>query len=66
VIAWIRVLAAGAALALLAFWDTIHPTTQVASVLGNAWVVASVPEPDTTSLLAIGLLVLALRSSRPR
>ena len=49
-----------------AFFDTIHPTTQVASVLGNAWVVAAVPEPDTTSLLAIGLLVLALRRSGTR
>ena len=49
-----------------ALFDTIHPTTQVASILGNAWVVAAVPEPDTSSLLAIGLLVLALRRSGTR
>jgi phospholipase/lecithinase/hemolysin len=49
-----------------AFFDNTHPTTQVASILGNAWVVAAVPEPDTSSLLAIGLLVLALRRSRTR
>ena len=49
-----------------AFFDTIHPTTQVATVLGNEWAIAAIPEPGTSSLLAIGLLVLALRRSRAR
>ena len=50
---------------MIALFDTIHPTTQVASILGNAFV-AAVPEPDTISLLAIGLLVLALRRAGTR
>ena len=71
-IAWIRVLAAGAALALLA----VSPALAVSSysnlyVFGGSLVdngrfgsgpVAS----DTSSLLAIGLLVLALRRSGTR
>ena len=72
-IAGIRVLAAGAAVALLAVppdpahgYYNGHPTTQVASILGNAWTLTAVPEPDATSLVAVGLLVLALRRTRTR
>lgn len=43
-----------------AFFDTIHPTTQVANILGTA-MVTIVPEPGTASLLVVGLLGLALR-----
>ncbi len=43
-----------------AFFDTIHPTTQVAAILGNAFILA-VPEPGTGMLLALGLIGLALR-----
>ena len=43
-----------------AFLDTIHPTTQVASVLGDA-LVAFVPEPSTAALLALGLIALGRR-----
>ena len=49
-----------------AFWDAIHPTTQVATVLGNAWVVAAVPEPDTSSLLAIGPALAGAAAHRSR
>lgn len=47
------------------FWDGIHPTTLAhqhlaAAVLG----VTAVPEPATTALLALGLLVVALGARR--
>jgi phospholipase/lecithinase/hemolysin len=46
------------------FFDTIHPTTQVAALLGGAFV-AAVPEPGTDMLVAIGLFGLALRRRLP-
>ena len=43
-----------------AFFDTIHPTTQVAAILGGAFIQA-VPEPSTGLMLALGLIGLAMR-----
>jgi phospholipase/lecithinase/hemolysin len=45
------------------FFDTVHPTTQVAALLGSAFI-AAVPEPGTGTLVTIGLLGLALRCRR--
>ncbi|MBK7950597.1 MAG: SGNH/GDSL hydrolase family protein [Deltaproteobacteria bacterium] len=46
-----------------AFFDTVHPTTQVLQVLGQE-LVAVVPEPGTSVLILGGLAALA--SGRPR
>jgi len=43
-----------------AFFDNVHPTTQVLQVLGNA-IVSVVPEPGTGLLLSLGLVALAVR-----
>ena len=43
-----------------AFWDDVHPTTQVLQVLGNA-LVAFVPEPGTGMLVAFGVVAIAVR-----
>lgn len=43
-----------------AFFDDVHPTTQVLQVLGNE-LVAFVPEPGTGLLLGLGLAGLAAR-----
>lgn len=48
-----------------AFFDTIHPTTQVLQILGDA-LVASVPEPSIALLLAAGLAGLVVRSTQPK
>jgi hypothetical protein len=70
VIAWTRVLAAGAALALLAASPALALPYSDRIVFGDRLVhagnafVSVVPEPDTSSLLALGLLVLALRRNR--
>lgn len=46
-----------------AFFDNVHPTTQVLQVLGNQ-LVAVVPEPGTGLLMMLGLAGLAARRSR--
>jgi outer membrane lipase/esterase len=43
-----------------AFFDTVHPTSVVAQLLGNA-VIAAVPEPGTVWLVAIGLVAMGAR-----
>jgi phospholipase/lecithinase/hemolysin len=45
------------------FFDAVHPTTQVAALLGGAFI-AAVPEPGTGMLVTIALLGLALRWGR--
>lgn len=42
------------------FWDTIHPTSKVHGILGEAAFAAVVPEPETYALLGIGLLVVGV------
>jgi outer membrane lipase/esterase len=48
------------------FWDGIHPTTLAHQQLAAAVlaVAVPVPEPDVAALLAVGLVVVALRSRR--
>jgi outer membrane lipase/esterase len=48
-----------------AFFDNVHPTTQVLQILGNQ-LVAFVPEPGTGCLVAIGLFVMSARARRGR
>jgi outer membrane lipase/esterase len=43
-----------------AFFDSVHPTTQVLQILGNE-LVAFVPEPGTAGLLVFGLIALGAR-----
>jgi phospholipase/lecithinase/hemolysin len=43
-----------------AFFDNVHPTTQVLQILGDE-LVAAVPEPGTAWLVAIGLIALGVR-----
>lgn len=40
------------------FWDTIHPTSRVHEILGEAAFAAVVPEPETYVLLGLGLLLV--------
>ncbi len=42
-----------------AFWDNVHPTTQVMQVLGSE-LVAFVPEPGTALMLLLGLMGLSI------
>ncbi|TMA34163.1 MAG: PEP-CTERM sorting domain-containing protein [Deltaproteobacteria bacterium] len=43
-----------------AFFDNVHPTTQVLQVLGNG-LVSVVPEPGTALLVAFGITAIAAR-----
>jgi phospholipase/lecithinase/hemolysin len=43
------------------FWDTVHPTAHVHDILGGEFA-AAVPEPQTWYLMALGLLVVAVRT----
>jgi phospholipase/lecithinase/hemolysin len=43
------------------FWDTVHPTAHVHDILGTEFA-AAVPEPTTWYLLALGLLMIGVRS----
>jgi len=45
------------------FWDSVHPTTSAHAVLGREFA-ASVPEPGTIFLLAIGLFGIAVSRRR--
>jgi phospholipase/lecithinase/hemolysin len=40
------------------FWDIVHPTTNVHTILADA-AIAAIPEPSTLALLLLGMLVLA-------
>lgn len=42
------------------FWDDLHPTTATHAILG-AQFAAAIPEPDSLWLLALALLLLAMR-----
>jgi len=53
----------GAVCSGFAFFDEIHPTTQVAEVLGEE-IVAFVPEPGTALLLMLGLAGLSATGRR--
>jgi outer membrane lipase/esterase len=46
------------------FWDGIHPTARVHADLGQAALLAVVPEPGTTLLLVAALTALAIRNRR--
>ena len=41
------------------FWDSVHPTTAAASILGDRFTNAVVPEPAAIILLILGLISLA-------
>ena len=43
------------------FWDDLHPTTKAHNLIG-IWAQASVPEPSTALLVAVGLLILSERA----
>ena len=45
------------------FWDIVHPTTSVHSILAGA-VITAVPEPGTVGFMLLGLSLLALRFGR--
>ena len=46
------------------YWDAIHPTGKVDGLVGNAIAAALVPEPSTTVLLGVGVLVLVYTRRR--
>lgn len=46
------------------FWDSVHPTTAAATILGDEFTAAVVPEPATLSLLVLGLAGLRLARKR--
>lgn len=45
------------------FWDSIHPTTRVHALLGQA-MLSAIPEPSSVTLMAIGLLAVMWAARR--
>ena len=49
------------------FWDGIHPTTHTQAILAQQFAAAlGVPEPSELSLLALGLIALAVSRGKKR
>ena len=46
------------------FWDGIHPTATVHTILARQMLVTAVPEPATWAMLAAGVLLIGLRAGR--
>ena len=46
------------------FWDGIHPTATVHSIVAQQMLLTAVPEPATWAMLAAGLLLVGLRAGR--
>ncbi len=47
------------------FWDQVHPTDKIARVLAEQFAVA-VPEPETYTIVALGLIALAVARRRKK
>ena len=41
------------------FWDFVHPTSVVQQIIGQGFFAAAVPEPHSTALIALGMLLIA-------
>ena len=46
------------------FWDGVHPTTKTHGLLAQAMFTTTVPEPETYTLVALGVVALAFGARR--
>ena len=47
------------------FWDSVHPTSAVHTLLGGLFFAAVVPEPGSVALLVLGMVLLVSSLRRP-